>query len=119
MAGHWLDEMFAAIDAKDTEGFLRHLAPGARFRYGSHPPAVGIDAIRAGVDGFFAAIHSSRHRLDRRWLLDDVAVVEGEVTYRRLDGREVTVPFLDVLYTRDARVHDYRIYIDPAPLFAA
>jgi ketosteroid isomerase-like protein len=119
MAGDWLDEMFASIDAKDTEGFLHHLAEGARFRYGSQPPAVGIEAIRAAVDGFFSAIGSSCHHLGRRWHLADVAIVEGEVTYRRLDGREVTVPFCDVLHTRDGQVHDYRIYVDPAPLFAA
>jgi ketosteroid isomerase-like protein len=45
-------------------------------------------------------------------------VVEGNVTYTRQDGSQLTLPFADVLETRDGKVSNYRIYIDIAPLFA-
>jgi ketosteroid isomerase-like protein len=118
MAGEWLESMFAAIDAKDADAFVRYLSEDARFRYGSHPAVEGVAAVRAAVAGFFSTIAGCSHRITGRWVLPEVAVFEGEVTYRRLDGRDLTLPFVDVLHLRGDRVRDYRIYIDPAPLFA-
>ena len=37
----------------------------------------------------------------------------------RHDGREVTLPFVNVLALAGDRIADYRVYIDGAPLFAA
>jgi hypothetical protein len=46
-------------------------------------------------------------------------VCEGEVTYRRHDNSEITLPFADAFDLRGDLISGYRIYIDIAPLFAA
>jgi ketosteroid isomerase-like protein len=45
-------------------------------------------------------------------------VVEGTVRYVRHDGREVTLPFVNVLALDGDRISSYRVYVDGAPLFA-
>jgi hypothetical protein len=40
------------------------------------------------------------------------------VTYTRLDGSTLTVPFANVFVLKGAEIQSYRIYIDNSPLFA-
>ncbi len=115
----WTANLFASIDAKDAKLFLSFLDPDARFRYGNGAPAVGTEAIRAAVDGFFAAVKALSHDLHHVWAQGDHVICEGIVTYTRHDGRIVGIPFCNVLGMRGERVRDYRVYIDSAPLFAA
>ena len=115
----WATELFAAVDSKDVARFMAFLEPDAQFRFGSNPAAVGTDAIRAAVEGFFAAIKALSHQVDHVWAHPGHVICEGIVTYTHHDGRSVSMPFCNVLGMRDARVKDYLVYIDPAPLFAA
>ena len=110
--------LFAAIDARDTDGFLRHLTPDARFRFGSAPAVTGQDAVREAVDGFFSTIAGLSHRLDR-WLEQDGCLVcEGEVTYTRKDGSDIALPFVDVFELDGELIRDYKIYMDIGPLYS-
>ena len=113
-----LHEMFAAIDAKNTAGFLSFLSPDASFRFGSAPPVQGHAAIGAAVGGFFSSIEGSSHRLDKILGDESTLVCEGEVNYRRLDKSEISIPFTDVLETSAGLINNYKIYIDIGPLFA-
>jgi hypothetical protein len=115
----WWQALFAAIDGKHTLEFVSFLTDDAEFRFGNGPAVHGRSAIGAYVDGFFGMIGSSRHELVRAWTDDGSAVCEGKVTYTRLDGSQVTLPFVNVFYLRDGLVARYLIYIDNAPLFAA
>ena len=94
-AGDNTGGMFAAIDRKDSTVFVGYLTDDAVFRFGSAPAVRGRDAIREAVDGFF----------------------EGEVTYTRLDGTSVTLPFADVFEYEGDQIAEYKIYIDIAPLY--
>lgn len=111
-------ELFAAIDGRDAVAFAAFLTPDGEFRYGNSPPVVGHAAVREAVAGFFAAIGGCRHRLLASWQGPGTAVCEGEVTYQRLDGRSVTVPFVNVFVLAPGGIASYRIYIDNTPLFA-
>jgi ketosteroid isomerase-like protein len=111
--------LFAAIDARDADAFAGFIAEGGEFRFGNAPPVVGRAAIRAAVAGFFAAIGGCRHRLLHSWTGPGSAVCEGEVTYTRLDGSTLTVPFANVFELGGGRIRSYRIYIDNGPLFSA
>jgi ketosteroid isomerase-like protein len=113
----WWNRLFAAIDSKDTQGFLGFITEDGEFRFGSAPGVHGHAAIGAAVGGFFGLIAASRHRMIRTWEDAESAVCEGEVTYTRLDGRQVTLPFTNVFYLRDGKVGRYLIYIDQSPLF--
>jgi ketosteroid isomerase-like protein len=116
--GRWLEEIFASIDACDADAFVNFLTPGATFRFGSGPAARGQDAVREAVAGFFATIGGCRHRLHRTWHDDDTVVCEGDVTYRRHDGSEITLPFCNVLVLADGLIERYSVYADVAPLYA-
>ena len=113
-----LDSLFAAIDAKDTPGFLAYLTGDASFRFGSAPAVKGHDAIGAAVDGFFETIKASKHSLSHVLGDGSTLVCEGDVTYTRHDGSEVTVPFTDIFELDGDLIADYKIYMDISPLFA-
>jgi len=113
----WWERLFRVIDARDADGFVAALTADAEFRFGNAPAVRGRDAIRAAVAGFFGSIGGCRHRLLNTWSAPGSAVCEGEVTYTRLDGLAVTVPFADVFELRGDRIAAYRIYMDNGPLF--
>jgi len=114
----WWERLLAVIDARDADGFVAFLTPDAAFRFGNAPAVHGREAIRAAVAGFFSVIGGCRHRLIGTWNGPGTAVGEGEVTYTRLDGSTVTIPFVNVFGLEGERVASYRIYIDNAPLFS-
>lgn len=114
----WLGDLFSAIDAKDTARFLEFLTDDARFRFGSWPAAEGREAVQATLDGFYASIAGLSHTLGAVMRNDNVLVCEGEVTYTRHDGTTVTLPFANILDFDGALISNYKIYADPAPLYA-
>jgi ketosteroid isomerase-like protein len=116
---NWWKALFAAVDGKNTSAFLKFLTPDAEFRFANAPAAFGHAAVGESVEGFFGAIGSSAHTLNRTWQDEDSAICEGTVTYTRLDGSELTVPFANVFYMRDGLIARYLIFIDQGDLFAA
>lgn len=115
---NWLQELFTAIDAKDTGKFLEFLTIDASFRFGSAPPAEGNEAIRAAVEGFFSTIAASNHALGKVMRNSDVLVCEGEVTYTRHDKSTITLPFANIFEFDGALISNYKIYADAGPLYA-
>ena len=115
-----LRNLFAAIDAKDVDGFAEFLTPDASFRFGSAPAAAGADAIREAVGGFFTSIKALEHTVTRAFADGSTLFCEGSVTYTRHDDSAVTLPFADVFeMSADGLITDYKIYMDIAPLYAA
>ena len=110
--------LFAAIDLQDSDAFVAHLAEDAVFRFGSAPPVQGRVAVRAAVDAFFGTIAGLSHRVDRTLRDGDTLVCIGEVTYRRHNGGEITLPFTNVFDYDGGLINFYGIYIDIAPLYA-
>ena len=117
-AGIDLDKLFASIDGMDAEGFARFLTEDGTFRFGSAPPVTGRESVKAAVGGFFASIAALRHTLQRVITQANTIVVEGEVTYKRRDGSEITLPFCDVFEVSGGLISAYLIYMDIGPLFA-
>lgn len=112
-------ELFASIDAMDTETFLSFIREDATFRFGSSPAVKGHAEIRAAIEGFFSAFAALRHNVRRIVAGGDAVVCEGEVTYTRHDGSTITLPFANVFEVDDGLISLYRIYIDIGPLYAA
>lgn len=113
-----LRELFAAIDATDTEKFLEFLAPSASFRFGAAAPVQGRADIGAAVDGFFSTIAGVRHEVTNVIADDTRCACEGSVTYTRHDSSRVTLPFVNVFDFSDDLISGYRIYIEIGPLYA-
>jgi ketosteroid isomerase-like protein len=111
-----LEDVFATIDRKDADGIAAYLTDDGVFRFGSQEPVRGRQAVRDHVAGFFGGIKALRHRLGDRWEGDASLVCEGEVTYTLLDGRDVTLPFVDVFRLEGDKISDWLVYVDPAPM---
>jgi len=114
----WARDLFRCVDAKDTDGWLAFLAPDARFRFGNGPVVEGKGAIREAVVAFFASISALRHELADLWHYPDAVICRGEVTYTRLDGSTLGIPFVNVLKVEGDLIHDYFIYADTSDLYA-
>ena len=114
----WVADVFAAVDASDARRFAAAFTDDGQFRFGNAPPVIGRAAVEAAVAGFFASIHSCRHRVLRFWEGSGSCAMDGLVTYTRLDGRELTLPFANVFVLRERRIAEYLIFVDVAPLFA-
>jgi ketosteroid isomerase-like protein len=88
------------------------------FAFGNAAPVSGKAAIRELLVGFFASIRALRHDVTDAWRLPEVAVAIGQVTYTRLDGSSLSVPFADVLKMHEGLVSEYLIYVDASRLYA-
>lgn len=115
----WLNRLFAAIDRMDAKAFSTFLADDVEFVFGNQPSILGREQATAAVDGFFVTLAGLRHRLIAHWQVDQVLVCRGEVTYTRKDGRQLTVPFANIITLADRLAREYRIYADVSPLYNA
>lgn len=113
-----LQNLFAAIDAKDSVAFAEFLTDDAHFRFGSAPVVKGKAAITEAVAGFFGSIAALRHSIDFVTSQGDVLVTEGTVTYERHDGSQIALPFADIFEMQGSKIASYKIYMDIAPLYA-
>jgi ketosteroid isomerase-like protein len=111
-------KLFADIDSFDPDKFVAHLTPDVVFRFGNADPAIGREAVREAVAGFFSTIDGLTHHIRNSWDVGDTTIVQIDVEYLRKDGKSVTVPNADILVYDGDLVRDWQIYIDLAPLFA-
>jgi Domain of unknown function (DUF1857)/SnoaL-like domain len=118
-APEFLRDVFRRVDGFDPARFAELFAPDGRMVFGNGDPMVGPAAVEAGVAGFFGTIKGLRHRIVTEWHGPGGTVAELEVTYDRLDGKQVTIPAATIYHRRvDGLVDDYRVMFDIAPVFA-
>lgn len=113
-----LQDLFAAIDARDAERFVSYLTADAIFRFGSTPQVAGRQAIREAVDAFFASIAGLSHSVSNSLAAGNTLICEGEVTYTRHNGSTITLPFADAFEFDNGLISHYKIYMDISPLYA-
>jgi limonene-1,2-epoxide hydrolase len=113
-----LDDLFDTIDELNVDRFLHFLTDDAIFRFGSAEPAHGQVEIRAAVNDFFASIAGCKHTLNNILAGNGTLACEGEVTYTRHDGTEITLPFANIFEFEGEHIAHYKIYADAAPLYA-
>ena len=103
-------DLFADIDRMDAHAFASHLSEDCRLRFGNAEPVAGRSAIEAAITGFFAMIKGLSHDIVNQWDVGDTTVIESEVTYTRLDERQVTVPVVTIYRRGEELIDDYRIH---------
>lgn len=114
----WVRDLLRCVDAKDSDGWLEFLAPDACFRFGNVAVVEGKSAIREAVTEFFTSISELSHELAETWSHPDSVICRGEVTYTRLDGSTLRVPFVNVLKLEGSLIRDYLIYADTSELYS-
>ena len=111
--------LFAAVDAQDVDALAALLADDSRLVFGNQEPLLGRAAVLAGNEAFFQLVRGLRHQVRNEWTVGADTIAETDVTYTRLDGKEVTVPAVTIWRVDgDGLIVDLRIYVDQAPLFA-
>lgn len=114
----WLESIGTSIDSMNADNFVKFLTDDCTFRFGNQPEVKGKKETRDYVAGFFQMIGGSKHKVLDYWTRNDTVVWQGEVLYTRLDGKNVTVNFVNIFHMKDDLIKDYLIYIDNTPLFA-
>jgi ketosteroid isomerase-like protein len=117
----WIDDYYADVDAMRLEAFVERHSDDAVVVFGNNAPAVGKEAIRAAIGGFWSMIGGLRHERRNLWFVNDgaTAVLEVVTHYTTKGGAGVPVPCVSLLdRNADGKVTSLRVYIDLAPLFA-
>lgn len=116
---HWVLQRFAAVDAKDIDGFIDMLTDDHQFLFGARPPAIGKSVAREQVLHFWSLIGRLKHNIWRVSAVGDLVFVEAEVDYERLDGHSVIVPCCDVIRIRGDKICEQRAYLDQSAVWSA
>ena len=113
-------EILAAVDSGDVDALLRRVTDDVRFQFGNAEVITGISAFEAASRAFVQSIAAIRHELLDLWEVEGGTVIAVmRVHYKRLDGQELSLPCCNLFGARAGRVHDYRVYMDINPVFAA
>jgi len=108
----WIDDLFDALDRKDVDGFCRFLTDDVAFTYASEGTIAGLEEVRGFVGDFVSGIESSDHTVLEVIQTPARAVIRGEVTYVRLDGSDLTVPFANIFELEEEGISHYQVYVD-------
>ena len=114
----WLERLFAGVDRAGVEGIRDSLCEDVAFRFGSYPAGESADAFAAAWAAMEPAIAGLSHEILEHWRIDDTVCCRGNVTYRRRDASEVTVPFCNLFTMRGDRIQRYLIYVDASEVFS-
>ncbi len=122
----WITELFGAIDRRDAETFQKFLAKDVLFRFGNTEAVHGRETAGAVVDGFFHSIAGLSHDVHQILETPRTILSHGIVTYTRLDGSKLAVPFANVFnmieqhfHEKDTLIAEYLIFADVSALYAS
>ncbi|WP_430817424.1 nuclear transport factor 2 family protein [Carboxylicivirga sp. RSCT41] len=112
-----IDALSEALDAKLLDRVLSFLTEDCLFVAGNGEVVKGKANIRKVFEGFFPAVRSTAHNVSDIFESGNSLVHRGTVTYTRLDGSQLTVPFCDIFKMEGTLINEYYIYIDWSELF--
>lgn len=112
-----VDALSKALDGKQLEEVLSYLTDDCVFVAGNGEAVIGKENIKQVYEAFFPAVQSTKHDVSDIFEAGDKLVHRGHVTYTRLDGSQLTVPFCDVFKMKGGLIAEYTIYIDWSELF--
>jgi hypothetical protein len=102
----------------NMDGFLAGLTPDVEVVFGNNPPMNGLDAVRAGIGGFWSSIDGLTHHFRNIVEQGGLTVMESHVEYRRKDNTAVSIPCVTVLDRDGDKIRSLRVYSDMSPVFA-
>ncbi len=112
--------LIRAVDDADHNAIAARTWTDVHFRFGNAAPTSTQSDLLAAAESFRVAIADLRHTVLDIWEVNDGTVIATmDVYYRRLDGRELTLPCCNVFRVRDGLIDTYLIYMDVNPVFAA
>jgi ketosteroid isomerase-like protein len=113
------DALFAKIDRRELRAVADLFAENATMVFGHGEPLSGREAILAANAAFMDTITGLRHRILDTWVVDATTIALTDVTYTRLDAREVTLPAVTIWRVGDdGLIAELRVVLDLAPVYA-
>lgn len=110
--------VFHTIDTMQLDRIAGIFTDDATLVFGNNEPLAGRAAIIDGIEGFFSTINGLRHRIVNDWRVGPDTIAETEVTYRRRDDKDVSVPVVSIWHTCDnGLIDNYRVFFDLAPVY--
>ena len=106
-----------AAHALRVDESLSYYTKDATYRFGSFPPATGIENIRKNLNDTHVDIMKSLHQeVIATWEIGDTVIIEMLVRITRIDDKVVEMPCVDIIrLTDDDRIRDFRVYMDMGP----
>jgi ketosteroid isomerase-like protein len=118
-AGDLVRTLIRAVDAADQNAIATLTATDVHFRFGNADATDTQSELLAAAQSFRDAIADLHHTILDLWEVGDGMVVAlMDVYYRRLDGRELTLPCCNIFRVHNGLVDNYRIYMDVNPVLA-
>jgi hypothetical protein len=112
-------EILTMIDQMDPDAMVPFFAEDATVVMGNNEPLVGLPAIVAANTAYLQLIKGIHHDLRSEWMVDATTIAVADVTYTRLDDKQVTIPAVSIWRVGDdGLIADFRVYYDLAPVFA-
>jgi hypothetical protein len=119
MSKQFFNDLVVEVDSRRAIGFALNFTEDGKLTFGNFKTLVGRTAITEFTEGFFSQIRSVKHQIDNYWRQgEQLAMVNGRVTFTRLDGSTVTMPYASVShFTPDGTLlTHHRTYFDPSPV---
>jgi steroid delta-isomerase-like uncharacterized protein len=117
--------MLDALNAHDADKLAALYTNDGVYIHEGHAPAVGQDAIKAGVAGLFAAFPDAKFASARTFVKNDVVVAEfgwtgtnsGELMGQKPTGKQVGLMGLGIYwYTPEGKIKESHQYMDDGSL---
>jgi ketosteroid isomerase-like protein len=112
--------VLVALDRGDSEAVLAFLTDDVVTFFGNRAPMIGkreFSAFFREIGGLLDAVRHEMHDLWQVAETTDVVVARLTVHYTLRGGGEVSIPCCNVFRLRDDLVAEYRVYLDPTPVF--
>jgi ketosteroid isomerase-like protein len=115
----WVKDLFALVDAADSDALVERMAPDGVMRFGNADPVAGRASILAGSRAFHASLKAISHEIVHAVRLGDTILAEFVVTYTRQDDQVLSLPCANVFeLDEDGLIARYQIFMDAAPVYA-
>jgi ketosteroid isomerase-like protein len=108
---------FAAADSREPGRLVQLLTEDVSWTFGNAPTTVGRGPIVQALTPLFEYVKQMSHEIVGIWESGDCVTVETRVTYVDMFGRSFTFPGCDILFLREARICEVRIFVDNHELF--
>jgi ketosteroid isomerase-like protein len=108
---------FEAVDRSDAKALVSLMTDDAVFRFSNNPEVTGKTNIVPFLDGFFASIQKTKHDHIEFWEIPDGVVMNGRVTYTRLDGSAYSCWFSNTFKLKGGKIIEYLIFVDNSRLY--
>lgn len=113
---------FSSVDAADLAALRTAFDPEIVLVMGNADPVRGSDDVLAAFQNVSEQFSSIRHEVNAvwrgTWERGGVCSAECIATYKREGGEAVSLPVTSTLrLTPEGKVAEYRIYMDPSPVF--